>query len=249
VLREAGYPLLRFRTLEGWNHWPTDYNSKVPHLAQQLAWCEGMTAEDPDRLAASFAFLADCRVKEHTDHAAVHSLAARIAGLEAAPGALKERAEAARKAVAKLAEAHGAALKPPKDRAFDGGAWIGQLPMFLRGFRGVPACDELAKEWDPVLKQHADAAIPHLRAYHAALQKGADGEAFAEGVAAIREGFLHFECVDAEFLKALARLRKEGKSLPKDAVKDYERLVPDFEKALKEGEREYLKVNGKAGKY
>ena len=47
--QEAGYPHVRLRSLDGWNHWPAQLQTE-----QELAWCEAMTTADPGRLAAAF---------------------------------------------------------------------------------------------------------------------------------------------------------------------------------------------------
>jgi hypothetical protein len=107
--------------------------------------------------------------------------------------------------------------------------------MFLRAYAGVPACDAFAETWAPVVKEHQDAAIQHLRARNGASDPA---ERFAEGVAAIREGFFFHECADPEFLKALAEERKKAKPA-KDVAKDYDTLVPAFEKAMKEAYRSF----------
>ena len=149
-----------------------------------------------------------------------------------------------------LARAHIAALGLPKKVAFEKKSWVGHLPMFLRSFHDVPAREELAKEWDKVMKSHRKAAVGELRKYYAALRKDKFADAFKAGVAAVKKGFLYFECVDAKFRNKLAQLRKQAKQLklPKKAVKDYDALLPDFGKAIKEGSRAFDGVNKKAPK-
>jgi poly(3-hydroxybutyrate) depolymerase len=233
---EAKYPMVRLRTIEGGNHWPAELNYKVPYPTQELAWIEGMTTKDPARLAAAFETLSSVKVREYHDYAALYSLAKRIAEGEA-PDPLKAKARSAMEAVDQGAKAHADSLRPPDPLRIEAEGWIGHLPMFLRAYRGVPACDAFAETWAPVLKEHADAAIRHLRAYHGAKDPA---EGFAEGVAAIREGFLYYGCMDPDFLKRLAEWRKDKKlKLPKDAVKEYDTLVPDYEKAIKEGFRSF----------
>ena len=246
--REAGYPKLHFRSLEGWNHWPTDYNSKVPHTAQQLAWCEGMTTKDMERLKVSFEFLATVKAKERHDYAAVYSLAKHIANLDGAPGALKKRAERAMKTVDAGARAHVAALKKvPDPVTFEKKPWVGHLPMFLRAYRGVPAREDFAKTWERVLSRHAEEAVPHLRVF---FRSKDPAEAFTAGVEAIKVGFLHYECIDTEsFRKKLRQMRNNKQlKLGKDALKAYDALVPDFERALKDAFRSFDGVNRKVGK-
>jgi predicted esterase len=246
--KTAGYPKLHFRSLEGWNHWPTDYNSKVPHTAQQLAWCEGMTTKDMDRLKISFEFLTTVKAKERHDYAGVYSLAKHITTLEDAPDALRKRAERAMKTVDAGAKAHVAALKRiPDPPRLEKKAWVGHLPMFLRAYRGVPAREDFAKKWEPILQQHAEAAVPHLRTF---FQSKDPAEAFAAGVDAVRVGFFYYECIDPEtFRKALNRARNNKQlKLPKDALKAYDEVVPTFEKALKDGFRSFDGINRKVGK-
>jgi len=246
--REAGYPKLHFRSLEGWNHWPTDYNSKVPHTAQQLAWCEGMTTKDMERLKVSFEFLATVKARERHDYAGVYSLAKHIASLEGAPDALRTRAERAMKTVNAGAKAHVAALRNvPDPLRFEKKPWVGHLPMFLRAYRGVPAREEFAKKWEPVVNQHAEAAVPHLRVF---FRTKDPAEAFAAGVEAIKFGFLHYECIDPEtFRNPLRKMRADKQlKLPKDALKAYDAIAPDFEKALKDAFRSFDAVNRKVGK-
>ncbi|MHC4547867.1 MAG: alpha/beta fold hydrolase [Planctomycetota bacterium] len=247
ALRGAKYPKLHFRSLEGWNHWPTDNNSKVPHTAQQLAWCEGMTTKDMDRLAVSFDFLTAVKAKERHDYAGVYLLASHIVSLEGAPAGLKKRAQRAMRSVEAGARLHIAALDIPEPVQFEKKPWVGHLPMFLRAYRGVPAREEFAVKWEPLLAAHREAAVPHLRLSH---QSTDPAEAFREGVAAIEVGFLHYECADFEsFRRPLARWRKDRKlQLDRDAVKAYDALVPAYEKALKEAYRSFDAVNRKVGK-
>lgn len=240
---EAKYPMVRLRAIERGNHWPAELNYKIPYPTQQLAWIEGMTTKDPARLAVAFETLANVKVREHHDYAALHSLAQRIADGDS-PDALKAKAKAAMEGADAAAKAHVDALRPPDPLKIEAEGWVGHLPMFLRAYRGVPACDAFGEKWAPVVKQHADAAIRHLRAMHATKDPA---EAFGEGVAAVREGFLYDECTDPEFLKQLAAWRKDKKlKLPKEAVKEYDDLVPAYEKAIQEGFRSFEAAERKA---
>lgn len=233
---EAKYPMVRLRAIEGGNHWPAEHNYKIPYPTQELAWIEGRTTKDPERLAVAFETLSNVKVREYHDYAALYSLAKGIAEGEA-PEALKSKAKAAMEAVDAGAGAHADSLKPPDPLKIEAEGWVGHLPMFLRAYRGVPACDAFAETWAPVVKEQTEAAIRHLRALHATKDPA---EAFAEGVAAIREGFFFHECMDPDFLKQLAEWRKDRKlKLPKEAVKEYDDLVPDYEKAIKEGFRSF----------
>ncbi len=240
---EAKYPMVRLRAIEGGNHWPAEHNYKVPYPTQELAWIEGMTTKDQARLAVAFDTLANVKVREYHDYAALYSLAKRVAGGDA-PDALRARARSAMESVEAGAKAHADAIRPPDPLRIEAEGWVGHLGMFLRAYRGVPACDALRETWAPVMKEHADAAIPHLRAMHATKDPA---EAFAEGVAAIREGFLFHECMDAGFLKQLAEWRKDRKvKLPKEAAKEYDDLVPVYEKAIQQGYRSFEAAERKA---
>jgi predicted esterase len=238
---DAKYPLVRLRPIEGGNHWPAEVNYKVPYPTQQLAWIEGMTTRDPERLAIAFETLATARTREYHDYAGLYLLSKRIVDLDVAPDALKAKAKAAMAAVDAGARAHVDTLRPPDPLKIEAEGWVGHLPMFLRAYAGVPACDAFAETWGPVLKEHQEAAIKHLRARNGASDPA---ERFAEGVAAIREGFLFHECGDPAFLKALAEERKKAKPA-KDVGKEYDTLVPAFEKALKESTRSFESVDRK----
>ena len=248
---EKKYPVLRLRSLENWNHWPAELNGKVPHTSQQLAWVEGMTCADPERVKACFDFLADVKVREKHDHAAAYTLAKRIVAMDGAPDALKKRAQAAMNAVNDLAAAHVAALKGARLDAYAAKPWVGHLPVFLRGFMDVPARDEYAREHGDALARHREEAVKNLRQYYQLLRQGSEAEAFVAGVAAVRTGFLHYECADKKFLERMAELRKQAKKLkiPKDAIKAYDAILPAYTKAQAEGLRAYEATNRKAKKF
>lgn len=251
ALRDAGYPTLRLRSLEGWNHWPAELNGPVPHTSQQLAWVEGMTTDDPERLKVSFDLLSDVNGETAAEHdfAGLWSLAARIEKLDSAPADLKARAAKARQRVEDLAAAHVRELALPEKLVFDGKPWNGHLPVFLRQFQGVPAREELAKKLEAVLAAQKKDAVAHLRKYFAALRQGKQDDAFEEGVAAIQAGWLWCECWDQQFRKNLRDWRKDAKKLKlgKGALKAYDAVFEDFEKTLAEGWRSFEAVQKKSG--
>jgi len=129
---DGKYPVVRLRSLEGWNHWPAEHNGDIPHTSQQVAWCEGMTSDDPKRLEVCLDLLLGNKSKTYHDYAGLRSMANRIADLESAPDDLRRKAAKAVEAVDELALAHIAALEIPDKGKFDGGAWIGHLAVFLR---------------------------------------------------------------------------------------------------------------------
>ncbi len=247
--RDAKYPILHMKSIEGWNHWPTANNSKVPHTQQQLAWCEGMTTSDPDRLRVSFEFLASNKVKMRHDYSATYRLAKYVTEVKFVSEGLKKRAAKAMATIDKLAEAHVAALKNAHKKKFAPEPWVGHLPIFLRSFRGVPACDAFAKKWDRVIETHRDNAVPELRDYYQTRGKDA-AAAFASAVKAIESGYLHYECADNRLLKALEDAAKEGKKLgiKRGVLKRYEAIVPAYKKALQEAQKECDGLNRKVGK-
>lgn len=245
ALREAGYPMARLRPLEGWNHWPAEHNAAggTRHTSQQLAWVEGMTTKDADRLAACLDLLADVQDKSEHDWAALASLAQHAADAPFATDATKGRARKAAGAVGKLAERHAEELAATKPGApADGKAWMGHLPVFLRQFAGVAACDEVAAAWSDVLERHRDRGVAHLKKFYGSRAKDPAG-AFEEGVAAVSEGFLWCEVQDRAFRDTLVGWQKDAKKLKlaKKALKDFE-AVKGLDEAWKDGWKAYADV-------
>jgi hypothetical protein len=245
VLLDAGYPMARLRSLEGWNHWPAEHNSAggTPHTSQQLAWVEGMTTTSPERLAACLDVLADVKDKAEHDWAGLASLARRAASAPFATEATKARAARAVDVVDDLAKRHVDALAAAKPGAeADGRGWMAHLPVFLRQFAGVPACDALAAAWQDTLARHRERAVADLRRYGAARARDPSA-AFEAGVAAVRGGFLWCEAQDRALWASLAEWQKDAKKLklPKKALKDYD-AVKGLEEAWKEGWKAYADV-------
>lgn len=249
VLRDARYPMVRLVSLEGWNHWPAEHNGPVPHTSQELAWCEGMTTDDPERLAVCLDFLRDNKSRERHDYAALYSLAKRIEGMKDVSDDLRGQAARAAEAVAELAANHVKALDLPDDLELEKEAWVGHLPVFLRAFIGVPAREELAEKLEKTLSRQTKVAIKHLREYYQKRGKK-PADAFEAGVAAIRDGFLYAGCADRAFLETLEKWNKDAKDLrlSRKALKQYAETVPALRKAIEEGYREFDAVNRKVGK-
>ena len=99
VYEKAKYPTVRLRSLEGWNHWPAEHNGPVRHTSQQLAWVEGMSTEDPKRMAACLEILAKVKNTDQHDFGGMYTLAAHLAQHPNAPSGLKSRARKAMKSV------------------------------------------------------------------------------------------------------------------------------------------------------
>lgn len=143
--REAGYPRVRLRTLWDWPHAPNWQQAQ-----NCLAWCEGMTSEDPARVAAALETLADEKVRGGIDPAALHAVAARLETIADATSGQKAAAARAKAAVEKSARAIAAAIESSLGKGrlskVDGKPWLGLAIRFLEDFDGVPACAEWAKK-------------------------------------------------------------------------------------------------------
>ena len=243
--REAKFPIAHLRSLEGWNHWPHQTQT-----AQQLAWCEGMTTVNPERLAASLDTLEGAKPGEGWDRdaPALCQVARRIGTLDAAPAPLKERAAKSVAAMEALAKAHAdaiaASLGKGKGDKVEDAAWVGHVAYFLRDFDGLPACDALAKDWADRVAKHKAEGIKSLKEFYRTSRKD-PAKAFPAGVEAIREGFLWCECADAEFLNTLTGWRNDAAKLKlgKADLKAYDDVVPAFVAGRKKGFEEYAKIN------
>lgn len=247
---EAGYQRVRLRPLEGWNHWPAEHNAAggTPHTSQQLAWVEGMTTTDPDRLAACLEVLADVKDKTEHDWAGLSSLARRAASAPFATEATKARGEKAAGVVDALGRRQVEALAAVKPgAAADGRPWMAHLPLVLRQFAGVPACEGLAAAWKETLERHRERGVANLRKYFSARAKDPAG-AFESGVAAVEEGFLWCEVQDADLRATLAGWQKDAKKwkLSKKALKAYD-VVKGLDEAWKDGWKAYADVCRTAG--
>jgi len=240
--RDARYPLSHLRSLEGWNHWP-----EAGQAAQQLAWCEGMTAADPARIAAAFEELADV-ANEARDFVALADVARRLRDLEGAPVVARQRAGRMAAAVERLAARHVEALSrasPARADTLEEAPWVGHLPLFLRDFDGLPAQAALAKDWAGPLERHRKNADPHLREFWRHREKE-PARAFGSGVAAVKSGFLHPGVADPQVLGALEERRGKAGALklPKAALKEYDGVVARFLAARKAGLEAFRKLNG-----
>ncbi len=247
-LVEAGYPTIRLYSLEWWNHWPAEHNSDTPHTSQELAWVEGMTTKDADRLAASLDVMAEVKDKVEHDWAGLYTLAKHALDASFAKEATKARATKAVGVVESLAKKHAAALASVKPGTpADGKPWMAHLPVFLRQFSGVPACDELAATWKDTLEKHKDKGIAHLKKYYASRDKDV-ADAFDEGIAAVAEGFLWCEVQDKALRDKLVGWQKDAKKLKlsKKALKDYA-VVDGLIAAWKQGWDDYASECKSAG--
>ncbi len=246
ALKKARYPLLRLRSLEGWNHWPAEHNGAVPHTSQQLAWCDAVTATDPNRVERALDLLAEANQPGEHDFAALYDAASRIAERSDLPEPLRARAGALRDKVAALAERHAKALGTfPTDLEPDGKAWMGHLGLFLRHFAGTPACEALRERLGSELDGQQKRLAKAWKAWWKAREDDDVPEAFDAGARILRDGFLTPEGTDPDLRKTMDGWAKDAKGykLPRKAVAAYQALVGDLDKGMKNAWKDYEKVN------
>ena len=207
-----------------------------------------MTTKEPDRLDACLELLADVKDKVEHDWGALYTLAKHVQDASFAKAATRARATKAASVVEALATKHADELVTVKPGASaDGKPWMAHLPVFLRQFAGVPACDALAAAWKAEGEKHQERGIAHLKKHYASREKDAPA-AFDEGLLAIREGFLWCEVQDRAFREVLVGWRKDAKKwkLSKKALKEASAL-DEFESAWKKGFDEYAATCKSAG--
>lgn len=236
--RDAKYPLVRLRSLEGWNHWPSQAQTE-----QELAWCEGMTTAEPKRLAAAFAVLH--AMKEGVDPAALRGVAQRAQDLAAIEAGVKKEAASAVAEVDAAAHEHADAIAKAagKERKLADKPWVGHLPMFLRLFAGTPVGDEVAAAWKGVLDKQQDAVKKHASDFWKN-QEQKPKEAFAAGVLLVQEAFLQSASENEEILGALEGWAKDAKKLGlgKGDLKAFEQAVPVVRTARDKGKKAFDKL-------
>ncbi len=247
---DAKYPHVRLRSLEWWNHWPAEHNGPVPHTSQQLAWVEGMSTNDPERLDACWAVLGKVKNSDQHDYVATWSLAGRLAELEGVtPKTAKQAAEAKAKVEA-LVQAHIEAIAMPKDMKGATPEQLAHFIYFMRRFDGIPACDSYVEGFGKTLTKHQKKAIAALKKYFPAMRQGDVAEAFDQGITALEDGPLWPECHDRTFRENLATWRKDARKhdLGKRSVKAYDEVAAPFDKALTTEWKAFCKLTKKAGK-
>lgn len=245
------YPIIRMRSLEGWNHWPAEHNGPTPHTSQQFAWVEGMTTKDPKRLAAAFTTLSTAKSKEQHDFAGLYLFASRIARMPEATAGAKRVSEKAIKSVEALARKHiakFAEVDPNGEFTIGDDAWIGHLPMFLRAFEGVPEADALKDRWAKVMEQQKATGMKDLSGYSRGLRAGDKGAAFSAGLRALKACFLTVYCTDRQFLENMDKWAGDARSLKLDRaeVSEFKALSKDHRKALTSGRKAFEAINGRA---
>jgi pimeloyl-ACP methyl ester carboxylesterase len=251
-LRKTGYPLVHLRSLPGWGHAPEAIQAGLV-----LAWCEGMTSADPARVRAALDELVEA-TQGYGNYSALHQVASRLAGRGASRLDGVSKADAARAAeladtVEALADKHASVLRKVLMVGKPGGApgigpWAEHLLRFLDGFDGVPTREKVAQEFDALLDRHAKAAQKRLRVFWQKRDARDVGEAFAEGVAAVQEAFLHHEI--PRIVSILGEWEKGAKEhrLSKSSLAAYSKTVPEYVAAREAGEKAYSDLQRKEGR-
>ncbi len=243
---EAKYPLLRFRTLELDLHWAPWGNQ-----AQQLAWCEGMTSSDPERVAANLAWLEEVKDDDgwFRDPVAAYQVALRAASMQGVDGKVQARAKKLAESIdavaAKQAADIEASFAKTKGKVTDGAAWAGQAALFVRDWRGVPACDAFVGKWQKTLEKHDDAMKDASKDWYKAREKNKTGDAFDAALDALEKGFLNWWSFDADVLKTIAGWRDDAKAsgLSAAQTKRYDAVAKPVLEAREKGRKDYLKRN------
>ena len=240
--RDAKYPLVHLRTLYDWDHRP-----HWMQAASVLAWCEGMTSDDPAGVADCLETLAQPKLPMGADWSALWAVADRLAGLEGATPKQAKRARAVADAVDELAQDHAASIAKGLGKGKLGklskGTWAGELIRFLEEFEGVPAQAAFAKKHKKALASLADGADDALKEYWKERESDPD-KAFQAGLELLEQGFVSYRV--PEVLKALQRWDKEGAvDLSKKERKAFEELVEVYEEARAKGFEAFRKRNEK----
>jgi hypothetical protein len=245
---DAKYPLRKFRTLELDLHW-----APWGHQAQQLAWCEGMTSPDPERVLHDFEWLENVKDSDgwFLDPVSAYQVAKRVAAMEGMDPKARARAAKLAAKIDGLAQKHVAAIDASyaktKKKVTASATWPAHARYFLRDWQGVPAADAFAKSFRKTKEKHDDVADDAWKDYDGALKKGDKRKAFAAGIDVIEKGFLNYWASDAALLKNLKDWREDAKDhgIPSASVKRYDKVVKPFLDATAKGKKAYASLNRK----
>ncbi len=242
------YPTLKFRTLELNLHW-----APWGHQAQQLAWCEAMTTEDPARLLHNFEWMENVKDSDGWlfDPVAAYQVAQRVTEMDGVDPKAQGRAKKMMAAIDGIAAKQVAAIQTSYDKTkktiTKSATWPLQAHYFLRDWMGVPAADAWAKKWKKTIEKQLDVAQKARVDYWGALKKDKRGKAFSAGMDVIEKGVLSHWSVDPEMLANLAKWRDDakGSGVSAAAVKRYDRVVKPFLDCREKGKKAYAKLNKK----
>lgn len=248
---ESGYPLVRLRRLERYNHWPN-----AVRACEELDWCQGMTTSNAvEALACAERILATKGPDEYQWSTAVGFGAAREVlerllgrGPASLPGADEATQARARELlgaldehVAKHVEELRKELGKNRAMALDGGAWLGRLAALREDARGFETLEALAAEleFDKRLEKHA-AAARKLRATW--YSDRAPAKKYEELVDALPACYL-IEWLPPELAEELAKWREQEKQLgaSKKTSKGYE-AVEQWKKGWSDGYEAYARL-------
>jgi predicted esterase len=248
ALVELGFPLVRLRRLETYNHWPNAVRS-----TEELDWCQGMTSASPEEaLACAERILAPKPADEYQWTTAVGFSGARAvlqrlvgqgtAAFETVDAKVRARAAKLLEALEAHAGEHVAelrrALGKNKALALDGGAWLGHLASVREDLRGCDAVETFATElgYDKLLAKHAAAARKVFDAWYGDDPPAAKYEELVEAVGAC---YL-FEGLPAELGEQMSEWRKQEKGFgtSKKTSKAYE-AVERWNSGWSEGFKAY----------
>lgn len=236
--RKAKYPMARLRSLDGWNHWPTQLQTE-----QQLAWCEAMTTNEAGRIAACFEALAG--QKTAVDPVALYQVAKRAKETDGVDKGTAKKAAAAMAAVDACAAKHAGSIRKSsgKKRKLAAKPWIGHLPLFVRHFAGIPSCDAALKDWQKMFDAHEKVADKHAKVFWQQRDKK-PAKAFAAGIKLVSDGFLAGSSENKRMLSSLQEWAKAGKKvgISKANLKAYKGAVPVLLDAREKGRKTFDKV-------
>jgi predicted esterase len=237
--RDAGYPLVHLRTLFDWPH--------MPHwvqAAQVLAWCEGMTSDDPARVAACLETLCDPGAALGPDLAALHDVAARLAAMEGAPADARARGARAAKAVDELGarlvaqvEAGAGKKRPPPIAAEE---WLGIAIRLVEELERVPSVESHLAGKGRWLQDVRKAAGDALGDYWRKKERDAAG-AFDAGVELLGSGWLDASCPQVA-AQLEAWLQRKDLKLNKRAAKLAEERIEAYRKGREKGFRAFVRA-------
>ena len=239
---ERKYPNVHLRTLFGWDHRPHWHQA-----SQVLAWCEGMTSQDPARVLASAEECADTRRPMGVDWAALHDIAERLAGMEEADEDQRARGRELADAVSELAAEHLEAIEKGAGkegfRRLSGGPWAGELLRFDEVFRGTPAWHRLHEDHQRTLEKLVEVGSD-LREDFWKEASGGDAKALEHLADWIEEGYLA-SGLDRAIDRGMALLEGDETKVKRKLERRVLDAIELWEEARSKGAKSFMDRNGK----